>query len=178
MRKVSVARSQRRNVGRERKCPEDRRGGGSRGPKSKGVRANRLQGTGRAAAEQGQRNGGEGERRESNTLAEARVADRAPEAAEGDAQWEPEVGGFLKRLLFSRVYPSANTKVAEGRLIGEETGLSPVLSGLRRGDKDGASVSGGIVGGGGDVPAAFRPPRASGALAARTLRSGTRSLSG
>jgi len=65
---------------------------------------------------------------------------------------------FGKRKLLSLVYPSANTKVAEGRPIGDKTGLSPPLARLRGGDKDGMSIGGGVVGGGEGVQRAF-PPR-------------------
>jgi len=68
-----------------------------------------------------------------------------------------EGGIFGKRELFSRVYPSANTKVAEGRPIGDKTGLSPPLPRLRGGDKDGSSISGGIVRGGEGIQRAFPP---------------------
>jgi len=68
-----------------------------------------------------------------------------------------EGGIFSKRELFSPVYPSADMEVAEGRSIGDKTGLSPSLAGLRGGDKDGASFSGGVVGGGEGIQRAFLP---------------------
>jgi len=76
-----------------------------------------------------------------------------------------EGGIFSKCELLSLVYPSANMKVAEGRLIGDKTGLSPLLARLRGGDKDGTSISGGVVGGGEGVQREFPPKRATSALA-------------
>jgi len=76
-----------------------------------------------------------------------------------------EGGIFGKRELLSCVYPSANTKVVEGRLIGNKTGLSPPLARLQGGDKDGASISGGVVRGGVGIQRAFPPRRATSALA-------------
>jgi len=66
-------------------------------------------------------------------------------------------GIFSKCELLSSVYPGANMKVVEGRPIGDKTGLSPPLARLRGGDKDGASISGGVVGGGEGVQRAFPP---------------------
>ena len=83
-------------------------------------------------------------------------------------------GGIVKFItqpaFFSIVYPSANPKVAEGGPIGHKTGLSPSLPRLRRGDKDGTSVVGGVVRRGEGVQRAFGP-LASSALACRGLRS-------
>ena len=67
-------------------------------------------------------------------------------------------GGFISKLTFlSGVYPSANPKVTEGGSIGHKTGLSPPLARLRRGDKDGTSVMGGVVRRGEGVQRALRP---------------------
>ena len=67
-------------------------------------------------------------------------------------------GGFVSELTFLNVvYPSANPKIAEGGPIGHKTRLSPPLAGLRRGDKDGASVMGRVVGRGEGVQRAFGP---------------------
>ena len=80
-------------------------------------------------------------------------------------------GGFVSELAFRNVvYPSVNPKVAEGGPIGHKTRLSPPLSRLRRGDKDGASIMGGVVGRGEGVQRALGP-LASRALACRGLRS-------
>jgi len=68
-----------------------------------------------------------------------------------------EGGIFGKRKLLSLVYPGANPKVTEGHPIGDETGLSPSLARLRGGDKDGASIRGGFVGGGEGVQRVFPP---------------------
>ena len=58
-------------------------------------------------------------------------------------------GGFVSKLaqlaFFSVIYPSADPKVAEGSPIGHETGLGPPLPRLRREDKDGTGVKGGVV---------------------------------
>ena len=54
--------------------------------------------------------------------------------------------GFVSKLAFlSGVYPGANPKVTEGGPVGHKTGLSPLLPGLRRGDKDGASIMGRVI---------------------------------
>jgi len=109
----------------------------------------------------------------SDAVAKTQIASKATDAAHFGAQcpWRKMEGGiFSKRKLLSCVYPSTNTKVAEGCLIGDETGLSPPLARLRRGDKDGMSVSGGIVRGGEGIQRAF-PPTTTSALACRGLRS-------
>ena len=51
-------------------------------------------------------------------------------------------------MFLSGVYPSANPKVVEGSLIGHKTWLSPSLSRLQRGDKNGVGIKGGVVQGG------------------------------
>ena len=79
-------------------------------------------------------------------------------------------GSFVSKLAFlSCVYPSANPKVMEGGLIGYKTGLSPLLSRLRGGDKDGVGIMGGVVRRGEGVQRAL-VPLTSGALACRGLR--------
>ena len=101
-------------------------------------------------------------------MAKGQIAQKATESAHFGAQfpWRKMGGGiFSKHKLLSCVYPSANTKVAEGRPVGDETGLSPSLARLRRGDKDGTSISGGVVRGGEGVQRAFPPGCASSALA-------------
>ena len=60
-------------------------------------------------------------------------------------------------LLLSHVNPSANLKVAEGSLIDLKTRLSPLLPWLQRGDKDGASIMGGVIEGGKGVQRALQP---------------------
>jgi len=66
-----------------------------------------------------------------------------------------EEGSIRKLLLCSQVYPSMDPKVMEGSLIGNKTGLSPSLSRLQGGDKDGVSIGGGIVQGRKGVQRAF-----------------------
>jgi len=69
----------------------------------------------------------------SDAVAVRRIAYEATEAAHFGAQFpqrKMEGGIFSKRELLSHVYPSANTKVAEGRPIGDKTGLSPLLARL------------------------------------------------
>ena len=66
-------------------------------------------------------------------MAEGRIAHKATELAHFGAQSprrKMEGGIFRELTLLSRVYPSANTKIAEGRPIGDKTGLSPSVAGL------------------------------------------------
>ena len=81
-------------------------------------------------------------------------------------------GSFVSKLGFlNGIYPSTNPKVAEGGPVGHKTRLSPLLARLQRGDKDGASVVGGIVGRGEGVQRALLPRFASSAPACRGLQS-------
>jgi len=107
-------------------------------------------------------------------MAKRRIADQATKLVQCGAQfpWRKMEGGiFGKHELLSLVYPSANTKVAEGHTIGDKTGLSPSLARLQRGDKDGTSISGGFVRGGEGIQRAFPPKRATSALACPGLQS-------
>ena len=79
-------------------------------------------------------------------------------------------GGFVSKLGFlNGIYSSVNPKVAEGGPVGHETGLSPSLARLRRGDKDGTSVMEGVVRRGEGVQRALPSEVASRALACRGL---------
>ena len=74
------------------------------------------------------------------------------------APWRKIEGSiFGKCQLLSLVYPSVNTEIVEGHPIGNKARLSPSLTRLQGGDKDGTSVGGGFVGGGKGVQRVFPP---------------------